>query len=226
MKQLSEAQIRELAAIDSPTISNAIEKFEVRNPVEGFTGPEIKCLSPGLGAMLGYVVTVAADTTTPSTSKEHTMHELFAAVEKSPKPVVLVIKAEGLQPIRTCPFGDMIGLTLQRLGAVGVVTDGCVRDVPQLRRAGFHVFAAGTVASHGIPALRKVNVPVDIGGLRLAAEDIVHGDENGIVKIPGECIDGLAEEVQRILAEEESVVEAINSPEFPDSVMPYFGVND
>lgn len=226
MKLLSDTQTRELASIDTPTISNAIEEFNVRSPTEGYTGPEVRCLLPELGVMVGYAVLATADTTTPSTEKERSMGEIFKAIQESPKPVVLVIKSEGLLPLRTCSMGEVAALAMRRLGAVGVVTDGCVRDISQLRKIGFAAFAAGTVASHGIPSVRKAEGPVWIAGMRVAQGDLIHGDENGLVNIPQECLAGIAVEARKILAEEKSVIEAMDSPDFPANVMPFFGVDE
>ena len=57
--------IEALRAIDTPTICNAIERFGVRGPVEGFLGMGIRCLTPDLGIMVGYAITVTVDSTTP-----------------------------------------------------------------------------------------------------------------------------------------------------------------
>jgi len=50
---LSADQIEALKAIDTPTICNAIEKFDVRGRIEGFLGMNIRCLLPELGSMVG-----------------------------------------------------------------------------------------------------------------------------------------------------------------------------
>ena len=54
-----------LRQIDTPTLSNAIEGFKVRDRTEGYLGSEIRCLFPDLGTMLGYAFTLEADSTTP-----------------------------------------------------------------------------------------------------------------------------------------------------------------
>ncbi len=63
-KILTPSQIDSLRQIDTPTICNAIEIFNVRGRVEGFMGMSIRCLTPEFGSMLGYAVTV--DSTTPT----------------------------------------------------------------------------------------------------------------------------------------------------------------
>lgn len=222
MKRLTDHQIGELASIDSPTISNAIEHFELRHPTEGYMGPEIRCLLPELGAMVGYVVTATADTTTPNKRQELQIPELLQAIEDSYGPVVLVVKSEGTRPARTCVIGEMISTMMKRIGAIGVVTDGCVRDVQQIRKLGFHLFATGTVVSHGIPSLAKINEPVEVSGVRLEPGDLVHGDENGLQKVPWECVNSLADKAMKILADEGRIIEGVKAAELPPDVKAFF----
>ena len=44
-------QMKWLQTIDSPTLANAIEPFEVRDRCDGFLGGEIRCQFPDLGSM-------------------------------------------------------------------------------------------------------------------------------------------------------------------------------
>jgi hypothetical protein len=53
-----------LKTIDTPTVCNAIELFDVRPGTENFTSNKIKCLYPELGSMAGYAVTVQIETVT------------------------------------------------------------------------------------------------------------------------------------------------------------------
>ena len=63
---LTPKQFAALKEIDTPTICNAIEPFEVRRDSEGFMGWNIRCQFPDLGVMLGYAVTATVDSMTPS----------------------------------------------------------------------------------------------------------------------------------------------------------------
>ena len=56
-KMLTPEQLQELQSIDSATLANAIERFKVRDAVEGYVGMEIRCQFPDLGVMVGYGVT-------------------------------------------------------------------------------------------------------------------------------------------------------------------------
>jgi len=74
--------------------------------------------------------------------------------------------------------------TFRRLGAVGLVSDSGVRDLPESARARVSYFARGAVASHASFRIVRSNVPVQILGLVVQPGDLLHGDENGLVSVP------------------------------------------
>ena len=71
-----------------------------------------------------------------------------------------------------------------RLGAIGLVTDGGVRDVDTVREMGFHYFAPGMVPAHGNFGFMEAQVPVRISGVLVNPGDLIHADANGVVTIP------------------------------------------
>src|ERR1700687_761463 len=96
---LSAEQLAALRALDTPTVCNAIESFKVRGRVEGFCGMDVRCLSPQLGVMLGYAVTLTVDSTTPGVpSDQQVWRAWMRAMADSPQPVVLVLQDVGPQP--------------------------------------------------------------------------------------------------------------------------------
>jgi len=213
-KQLSDEQIRKLRNIDTPTVSNAIERFCLRPLNEGFMGMEIRCLFPELGVMVGHALTLTVDTTTIGKQKKLDLPEMLQAIRETPKPVVLVIKTVGLRPGHSCAFGDLMAAVSKQMGAVGLVTDGGVRDLKNIRKMRFHLFARGVVPSHGTFSIKEINVPVNISGVEIQTGDLIHGDENGVIKIPWECVDKLPEIAQELLTQEKKIVDFVNSSDF------------
>ncbi len=216
-KQLSDEQLRKLKNIDSPTVSNAIEQFHLRPPNEGFIGMEIRCLFPKLGVMVGHALTLTADATTIGEQKEQEeldLPEMLQAIKKTPKPVILFIKTIGLRLTHSCVFGDVMAATAKQMGAIGLVTDGGVRDIKNIRKMGFHLFAQGVVPSHGTFSIKKIDIPISISGVEICTGDLIHGDENGVIKVPWNCVDKLPETAQELSAQEEKIVNFAKSSNF------------
>ena len=101
----------------------------------------------------------------PARARDRKGHfRLFEAVAAAPRPSVLVIKDVGPRRTHACFLGDVIATITKRLGAIGIVTDGGVRDLEGVKPLGYHVFAAGFVVAHGTFNIEEVGIPVEISG--------------------------------------------------------------
>ncbi|MDQ7037437.1 MAG: RraA family protein [Anaerolineae bacterium] len=204
-----------MKAIDTPTICNAIETFKVRGRIEGFFGMDIKCLFPEMGSMVGYAVTVKVDSTTPNIPRDNDVWKQWVlAMDAAPKPIVLVFQDVGPELRKSAHSGEVMCTLAARLGCVGLVTDGGVRDVNQVREMGFQYFAAGTVASHGNPRLLEVNVPVTLDGVTVNRGDLLHGDINGLTTIPLEIAAQISAEVEQVRNKEQPLINYMKSDNF------------
>ena len=196
---LTPEQLAELRAMDSPTVANAIEAFKVRDDTQGFLGMDIPCHTPEFGVMLGYAVTATANSMAPARGRDRKGHvRLFEAVAAAPRPSVLVIKDVGPRRTHACFLGDVIATITKRLGAIGIVTDGGVRDLEGVKPLGYHVFAAGFVVAHGTFNVEEVGVPVEISGTVVKPGDLIHGDASGVTTIPLEIADTVYAECLKV----------------------------
>ncbi len=212
--RLSFEQISALCRIDSPTISNAIEKFKVRPRVSGYVGYDIRCIFPELPPTVGYAVTCTVDSTTEG-RQGIGFQRLYELLTNAPKPAIVVMQDVGPDRLHSCHAGEIMSTTMKRLGAVGILTDGGLRDAREVRvLGGFQYFCAGLVVSHGNPICVSIGDEVTISGMRVRMGDLLHGDVNGVVHIPDECAEQVAEAAYRVWAEEGETLRRIASPEF------------
>jgi regulator of RNase E activity RraA len=207
--------IEYLKTVDSPTLSNAIETLELQPRDAGFTPLQIRCLFPELGRLCGYAVTAQVETVTGMhATEERTFLELFKAVENSPKPAVVAFQEIGGHADYAAHCGEVMATAFTRLGAVGLVTDAGVRDVPEVRGLRFHYFARGTVVSHTSFRIVRVGVPIQILGVELKPGDLLHGDENGLLRIPAAALAGIQQAVDRVRARERRLMDFIRGADF------------
>lgn len=111
-------------------------------------------------------------------------------VMKSPPAPGAVLVVAGGGASRTATIGGLMALEMQQAGIVGLVTDGLVRDVREIRECGFSVWLRGVTptASHkNGPAV--VGGSVSIGGTIIRDGDLVIADDDGVVIWPHEHID-------------------------------------
>jgi 4-hydroxy-4-methyl-2-oxoglutarate aldolase len=92
-------------------------------------------------------------------------------------------------------------------GAVGFVTDGCVRDVPGIREVGLPCFASGITPNSPVKnGPGTVNLPIVVGGQTVTAGDIIIGDTEGVVVIPYDLIDAVISSLEGIRAAEAALL--------------------
>ena len=203
-----------LKTVDTPTLSNAIEALRVRPRSAGFAPCQILCLFPEFGRMVGYAVTAQVETMTDAATDRKTFLSLYQAVMESPKPAVVAFQEIGPQPDYAAHCGEVMATIFQRLGAVGLVSDCAVRDIPEVRALRFQYFARGTVASHAYFRIVRVGVPIQVQGLVICPHDLLHGDENGLIVVPKEGLDKLPTAVEGVRTKERALMEYVRGPGF------------
>ena len=115
---------------------------------------------------------------------------LHRAVATAPAGHVLVADHHGAQHGH---WGEILAVAAQVRGLPGLVIDGAVRDVDELRRLGFPVFARGiSITRTGKKHPGILGVPITIGGVQIDKGDLVVADSDGAVAIP-------ASHIQRVL---------------------------
>ena len=213
---LTAEQLQKLASYDSATIANAIESFKVRPQISGYVDMGIRCMIGEATPMVGYAITCTADSTTEDYKNPNQLYNLYKALDAAPKPTIVILKDVSQQRRRSCHAGDVMSSTFRALGAVGLLTDGGVRDIAGIkqRAPGFAVFAAGTVVSHGMPRIVEVGITVELGGLTIANGDLLHGDANGLVSIPLSIAARLHEAADAVLKKEAETVGLVQSAGF------------
>jgi 4-hydroxy-4-methyl-2-oxoglutarate aldolase len=110
---------------------------------------------------------------------------VHAAVELIEPGDVLVVTTTS--PANNGMFGELLATSVMTRGCAGVVVDGGVRDVSDLRRMGLPVWsrvvhAAGTVKA----TAGSVNLPVSCGEITIRPGDVVVADDDGVVIVERE----------------------------------------
>ena len=161
---------------------------------------DLKCQFPNQKPMVGYAVTCTADTTTAGYNKPMRLDVLLDIINAAPKPAVLVIKFAGPDRKKSCVAGDMFCTALEKLGVTGLVTDMGNRDIRQIheRAPEFQVFCPGAVVSHGRGYFIDFNVSVSVCGMTISPGDLLHGDDSGLVSVPIDIAESVAERAASI----------------------------
>ena len=167
--------------------------------------------------MLGYAVTCKGDSTTEG--KDRRDHaDLYRAITAiQPLPAVVVIGDDG-DPSRldlSCHAGEMMATTMKRVGAIGLITNGGIRDIKEVSALGnFHYFGRGLVVAHGQPCIYDVGATVNICGMEVHPGDLLHGDENGVTVVPAAIADQVVAQALAVRDMEQKRLKDILGPDF------------
>ncbi|NWG12475.1 MAG: RraA family protein, partial [Acidobacteria bacterium] len=128
-ERLDPENLERLRNISTPTIANAIERLKIRRNDEGYTDATIRCFFPELGPIAGYACTAVIRSREPyPQAKYRSRRPYWEYILQSPAPRVAVVQDLD-QPPAGAFFGEVNSNIHRRLGCVGVITDGTVRDL-------------------------------------------------------------------------------------------------
>ncbi|MCX6607449.1 MAG: RraA family protein [Acidobacteria bacterium] len=132
------------------------------------------------------------------------------ALAECPAGHVLVIDGHGER--NTALWGGLTTLSAQLKGLAGVVIDGAIRDLADIRGSQLPVFARAVVPNAGgAEYVGKLQVPVACGGMVVHPGDWLVGDDDGVVVIPVGQLEETMEKAERIVGAEEKIAKAIRS---------------
>jgi len=107
-------------------------------------------------------------------------------------------------------WGELASWSCKQKGIAGIVIDGAVRDVEEIRRMKFPVFAKYVVPNAGEPkGFGELNVEMKCGGEEVKPGDWIIGDDNGVVVVPKERAYEIARRANEVWKNEERVREEI-----------------
>jgi 4-hydroxy-4-methyl-2-oxoglutarate aldolase len=213
---VSDAVFSKLKLLDTCTVSNAIERLNVRLRNEGFVAGALRCRFQNLGPMLAYAVTGRIRSASPPMSGRcyYDRMDFWQYLATLPGPRVMVLEDVDHVPGLGAFVGEVhanIGLALN---CVGYVTNGAVRDLPAVKALGFHLFSGNVSVSHAYAHLVEFGEPVTIGGLKISPGDLIHGDRHGVQAIPFEIAAQIPEEAEKIMFSENELKQFCQSPRF------------
>jgi len=211
-------KIRKLVEFDCPTVANGLERLKVRDATAGYTGPDIRALTPELCPQVGIAVTARLDTTSPgvenATSLFDAMLRLIAqAAAAHALPVFVVIESVGPRPRHTVTIGDGMATLMRLAGATAFLTNGSIRDIAGVRQVPLACWAAGLSPMHGELRWLDVNTTVVIDGMTVRPGEILHADENGVLLIPAQVADQVYDQALAVRQEEQALFARWRAPE-------------
>ena len=198
-----------LKAFDTPTICNAMELIDSSFRRSGFTTQQLVAPFPDMPPMVGYARTASIRSVhaheLDSKAQRAQRIGYYEYIAEAPNPQIVVIQDLDGPDIGYGAFWGEVQSTIHKaLGCVGVVTDGCIRDIPQWA-PGLNVLAGSIKPSHAHVHLADYGKEVRVAGMLVRSNDLIHADQHGAVVIP----EGVAEKLPAacdLMARKEAVI--------------------
>lgn len=165
--------MQRLAALDTPTVSDALDKLDLPGAVYGLMPMTIA------QRIVGCAVTVALGPPHEGAPKRH----LGTGAIMAAKPGDIVVVQHGR--LDFSGWGGLLTRGAASKGLSGVVIDGAFRDIDEARDLGFPIYgrAAVPITARGRVMEHGFNEPVTIGGVMVKPRDLVIADSSGVVFI-------------------------------------------
>jgi 4-hydroxy-4-methyl-2-oxoglutarate aldolase len=205
-----------LQQLDTCSVANAIETFDVRLRNEGFTDGSVHCLFADLPPAAGYAVTARIRTSTPPPVGHvyYDRTDWWNYIATVPTPRVVVVQDIDDRPGLGAFLGEVHANILRALGCTAYLTNGAVRDLPALRQTGLQVIAGSTIASHGFTHMLDFGAAVTVAGLPVASGALLLADRHGVISIPEAIAAGIPPVVADMRARERRIIELCRASDF------------
>ncbi|MDV2481721.1 bifunctional hexulose-6-phosphate synthase/ribonuclease regulator [Methanoculleus sp. Wushi-C6] len=191
-EESQDAAIRRLfEAVSAPNVTDAMHRKGAMSGVFSLCG-RVKAVGRAVT-----VRTVAGDWAKP-----------VEAIDVAGPGDLLVISNDGRTDV--APWGELATHSAKNRGIAGVVIDGAVRDVDDIREMKFPVFATATVPNAGDPkGLGEINTEIACCGQEVRPGDWIVADESGVVVVPRERAYEVARRAMEVKKTEERIREEI-----------------
>ena len=207
---MHEKEVRaKLAAVSTATLTTVLFKRGLRNTfISG-----IHLINPAAPRLVGPAYTLryipAREDLNPISVFENREHPQRKGVEECPEGAVMVIDSRG--DATAASAGNILVTRLWKRGVAGVITDGGFRDTPDIAALPFATYHARASAPTNLVKHHAVdlNVPIGCGGVPVYPGDWMVGDGEGVVAIPAEMVEDVAEEAFEQTVFEDYVTEQV-----------------
>jgi len=176
------------------SVSDAVELVTGKN---GAMGHDMKLVNgtPIVGrAVTSLVKPASPEQATPALSTKHSVE----MIDNAKPGEIGVIVMEGTLDIAA--MGNLMATAAKVRGMAGMVLDGAIRDVWDIRRMGLTVYARSLSPRTAVGRYATVarNVTVECGGVTVRPGDIIVADEDGVVVVPQERAEEVLKKAQEI----------------------------
>ncbi|APQ16776.1 ribonuclease activity regulator RraA [Maribacter hydrothermalis] len=213
MTDKSTSTVEKLKKVSTATVATCLFKKGLKNQFIQHVSP----LKLGKPTMVGEAYTLryipAREDLNPIEVFRDPKHLQRVAVEECPEGAVMVIDSR--QNARAASAGSILVTRLMVRKAAGIVTDGGFRDSAEIADLPFSSYHNRPSAPTNLTLHQAIaiNDPIGCGDVAVFPGDMVLGDDDGVIVIPANIADEVADECIQMTYYEDFVLEMVQGGE-------------
>ena len=198
---------------DTPTICNGLELIVPERRAIGFTVEQMVAADRALPPIVGLArVGMIRAKEAPRGATANRL-DWYDYVEQADLPTIIVLQDLDDRPGYGAWWGEVHSAVHKALGAQGCVTNGSFRDLDMLA-PGFQIIGGRVGPSHAHVHMVDFGTPVDVFGMNVIHDDIIHADFHGAVVVPAEAVRKLPEAIALCMRREKVILDLCASSSF------------
>lgn len=212
---LAQEDITFLESMDTPTVCNVVEIVAPERRGYGYTTRHLHCAFPDLPPKVGFAKTVTMRAKDPpALAGEGYMQrrlDYLDYVASQPNPSWMVIQDLDDPAGYGAFWGEVQSNIHKALGCHGVITNGCVRDIPMIAE-GFQMLAGSIAPSHAFVHVVDFGGEVTVHGMAVKSGDLIHADRHGAIVVPIDKISAMRAALDKLAKTEARIIAAARTP--------------
>lgn len=209
------ALFEQLRKFDTPTIVNALEIAGGGRAITGFTRQTLIAAFPALPPIVGYARTASIRCSSPfdPAVRRQMQTGYYDYLGQGNPPTIAIVQDVDSLPGVGAFWGEVNTHVHRGLGCAGAVTNGSMRDLDAMDPK-FQCLAGSLCPSHAWVQVVEFGKPVDIFGMSVKDNDIVHADRHGAVVIPAAFLEKIPAAIDLMARKEKVILDAARKPGF------------
>jgi regulator of RNase E activity RraA len=194
-----------IAGFQKSTVASVCDAVDKVCKQQGYMAYDMR---PWIGkSFVGRAVTALVKPAKPADSTPATAvkHPVEMIDEANPGEVGVIVFEDGKD---IAALGGLMATAAKARGMAGMVLDGAIRDIDEVRRLGLPVFARSASPANAVSRYASVakNIPVECAGITVNPGDIIVAGEDGVIVVPKDSADEVLKEAQAIDKRESEMV--------------------
>jgi regulator of RNase E activity RraA len=212
-RPFTRAELDLLKNWDVPTICNALELVMPERRAVGFTVEPMVAVDASLPPIVGLARTGTIRAKEPPRGPVANRLDWYDYVADADLPTVVVLQDIDDRPGFGAFWGEVQSTVHKALGARGCVTNGSFRDLTAWAKD-FQMIGGRVGPSHAHVHLVDFTKPVNVFGMQVGHDDVVHADYHGAVVIPADAVRKLPAAIDVVARREKVILDICKSPDF------------